>query len=97
MSRREETLSRELLRDGASPFRAPAGFEVANGGSGDAYRVDAAVFVEALILNRDDCFNQIRRDTLDRDSSRCSLKMVKTGLFAGVENRRRLSHIADAT
>ena len=57
----EEALPRELLGDGAAAFGAAARLEVPHDRGRNADRVDAAVLVEALVLDRDDRLDQVRR------------------------------------
>src|SRR4029079_13029521 len=84
----EKTLSRELLGDRASAFSATASFEVANGGRGDADRINAAVLVESLILDRYDGFDQIRRDALNGNFETLFFENRERRLIRRVVNRR---------
>jgi hypothetical protein len=57
----------QLLGDRRAALDRLAGFEVGDGGPDDALVVDAAVFVEALVLDRHRRQLQAPRDPLDRD------------------------------
>ena len=65
---------------------------VAQHGRGDPDRVDAVVFVEALILDGDHRVDQVRRDLLERDLDPLLFEDGKDGRVAGVENSRRPRH-----
>src|ERR1051326_27872 len=56
----------ELLRDGARP--APLAQEVVLDGSGNADQVDSVVLIEALILDGDERFANVRGKRRDRDA-----------------------------
>ena len=59
---REEALSGELLRERAAALRQTAFEHVVQRRAGDADDVDAAVVVEALILDREDRLHELWRD-----------------------------------
>ena len=93
---REKALSGELLGDRAAAFGAPALLDVAQNRRHDADDVDAAVLVESLILDRDHRLDQVRRHPVDRDLQPLLLEDREGRMIAGVEDGRRLRHVAQA-
>ncbi len=63
----EAEVADQLLGDRRAALDRPAGFEVLQRGAGDPLRVDAAVLVEALVLDRDGGALEALRDAVDRD------------------------------
>ena len=92
----QEAQARELLRDGAAAFRAPARFQVANHGADGADGVDATVLIEPLILDRDDRLDEVGRHLLERQLDPLLLEDREGVPVPGVEDRRRLRHVAEA-
>jgi hypothetical protein len=65
--RGQEQRARELLRDRATALREPAAADVARDGAAQPDGVDAAVPIEAMVLDRDDRFAQGGRDLVQGD------------------------------
>ena len=59
---REKQRSRELLRQRAAAFDAPARTHIADGGTDETDRIDAGVTIEPPILDRDDRVLKVGRD-----------------------------------
>jgi hypothetical protein len=93
---RQEALTRELLRDRAAALRRASFPEVGKGGAGHADQVHTSMIVEALILHRDDCLHQIRRDPRQRHLDPLLAKDRERRAIAGIEERRCLRHRAGA-
>ena len=66
------------------------------GGSRHADQVDAAVIVEALILDGDDRLHEVRRDARQRHFDPLLAENRERRLVVNVEQQRRLRHRADA-
>src|SRR5439155_21578757 len=64
---REEQIFGELLRDGRAALRDAAAQNIGDDGAGKADRIEAAVAVEAAVLDRDEGFRQMRRHVLEQD------------------------------
>ena len=91
----EEALPGELLRDGAAAFGAPSLLQVLQDRRGDANAVNAAVLVEALVLDRHHRLDQVRRDLPERNVDALFLEDGERRFVGRVEDRRRLRHVAD--
>ena len=90
----QEHQPRQLLRDGAAALGAAARLQVLQDRAADAHGIDAAVIEEALILDRDHGLDEVRRHLLQRNFDPLLLEDGEGGLVAGVEDRRRLDHVA---
>ncbi len=64
---RDAEVADQLLGDRRAALDRFAGFEVLDRGAKDALGIDAAVLVEALVLDRDRCQLQVLGDPFDRD------------------------------
>ena len=78
------------------PSRAAPGLEILDDRADHADPVDAAVLVEPLILDRDHRLDQVRRHLLERHLDPLFLEDREDRLVGGVEDRRRLRHVAEA-
>ncbi len=91
----EEALARELLRDGASALGTAPFPDIADHGGSHTYHIDAVVLVEALVLDRDDGLDEIRRHPFERNLDALFLEDREDGLVGRVEQRRGLGHVPD--
>src|SRR6185295_5206502 len=93
--RTKEALSRQLLRDGAAALRRAPAADVRDRRRCDADQVEAAMLVEALIFDVENRVDQIRRDLGERHIDALLLVDRERHSVRGVEDRRRLVHLAD--
>src|SRR5919197_599371 len=93
---REKTLTRQLLRDRAAALHDAPVPQVGQRRLDDPHEIEAGMIVEALILDREDGLDQIRRDVVEADRDPLLLVDRERELIVGVEHRGRLPHFADA-
>ncbi len=93
----QEHQPRQLLRDGAAALGAAARLQVLQDRAADAHGIDAAVIEEALIFDGNHGVDEVLRHLLQRNFDPLFLEDGEGGLVGGVEDRRRLDHIAHVT
>src|SRR5688572_14518236 len=93
--RGQKALPGELLREGARALRRAPGAHVRDQRTGDADNIEAAMLVEALILDCQDRLHQIWRDAIERDGNSLFLIDRERRSAVDVVQRRRLSHNGD--
>ncbi len=92
----EEREPGQLLRDRARALRAAPLAKIAKRGAADADRINPAVIVEALILDREHRVDQVRRHPVERDFDSLFLEDGEGRTIVRVEDRRRLHHVRRA-
>ena len=91
----KEAPTRELLRQRATALRGATGADVAHRRRDDADNVDAAMIVEALVLDRDDRVHEVRRHRRQRRIDPALLEDRERRTVAGVVQRGPLRHRSD--
>ncbi len=86
----EKTLSRQLLRDGAPALRPPSSSQVSEDRAEYADGINAVVFVEPLILDRQDRLGQERRHLRERHVNALFLVDLEDRRIVRIEERRGL-------
>ena len=92
--RRQKALTRELLRDRAAALRGAPVPDVGHRRGADADEIEAVVIVEPLILDGDERLDEMRGNFGERHVDPLFLEDGEGELILGVEDRRRLIHVA---
>ena len=94
--RREAHRARELLGNGAAAFANATGAHVSHGRANDANRIEAAVRVEAPILDGDDGIDHVPRDLIEGHVDALFGVEGECGMALAIEHDRGLGAWPDA-